>query len=312
MSLKIYSAENLPVDQWSILTKNSLYCSAEFVRLWRTMNGRDIFFLEEDNNRIVAGMAGVMFGRSFLSRFQSMPDGVYGGPYYNENRTTDDKSQFIHSVFDWLQSEKILRIDIHNPSDRIEDNNFQRRDMVTHVIELEGESFEPPDNKIREHIRTGKRRGASVKIFDDVGSIDAFFELVKKTSRRHNEKPRFPKDWFRELLKISLVDERILWLAVIAEDKIIGSRICFIDRYQLLTWQYYSDKSYGHLKPGYLLLDFILNYALKRKIKAVNLGWSPPEAESLRDYKIRWGGREKTLDYYTYFSRLGNLIYRRR
>jgi len=312
MAFKICSAENLPGDEWSIIIKNSLYSSPEFVRIWRTMSGRDVFFLEENNGGLMAGMAGVMFGRSFLSRFQSMPDGLNGGPYYAENYTSAEKGEFIRSVLGWLKSKRVLRADIHNPSVEIDNKNFHRRDMVTQIIHLGNASFTPPDSKIREHIRTGKRRGAIVAIFDKFDYLDVFFELVEKTGRRHNAEPRYPKIWFRELLKLSINDDRILWLSVFGENKMIGSRICFIDRSQLLTWQYYSDKEYGHLKPGYLLLDYIINYAVENKIKTINLGSSPPGAESLRDYKKRWGGREVTLDYYTHYSRLGKLLYRRR
>ncbi len=312
MAFKICSAEDLPGDQWSIITKNSLYSSPEFVRIWRTMSGRDVFFLEENGGKLLAGMTGVMFGRSFSGRFQSMPDGLNGGPYFTEDYTSAKKGQFIQSVFNWLKSKRVLRADIHNPSVEIDNINFQRRDMITQIIHLGNESFTPPDSKIREHIRTGRRRGAIVAVFDKFDYLDGFFELVEKTSRRHDARPRYPKIWFRELLKLSIIDDRILWWAVFGENKMIGSRICFIDRSQLLTWQYYSDKEYGHLKPGYLLLDYIINYAVERKIKTINLGASPPEAESLRDYKKRWGGQERTLNYYTHYSRLGKLLYRRR
>ncbi len=309
MSLKIYSAEDLPGNLWSTITKNSLYSAPEFVRIWRTMKGRDIFFLEENGGRQTAGMAGVMFGRSFLSRFQSMPDGVYGGPYFSDDYATNKKGLFVQSVFNWLRAKRVMRVDIHNPSIEIDNRYFRREDMVTQVISLTRGSFTPPDSKIREHIRTGKRRGAEISVFDKIDYLDDFFELVKKTSRRHNEKPRFPKEWFGELLKLSVNDNRILWLAAFTENKMIGSRICFIDQSQLLTWQYYSDREYGHLKPGYLLLDYIINYAIERKIKTINLGWSPPEAEFLRNYKKRWGGQEIVLNCYTYVSQLGKRLY---
>ncbi len=312
MSLKIYSAENLPENQWSILTKNSLYSSLEFARIWRTMNGREIFFLEDNGGKPTAGMAGIMFGWSLLSRFQSMPDGLYGGPYFADDYPAEKKDRFIQSVFEWLRTQRVLRADIHNPSIEIDNRYFRREDMVTQIISLCDKSFTPPDSKIRKHIRTGKRRGAVVSVFDNFDYLEDFFKLVKKTGRRHSEKPRFPKEWFGELLKLSIDDDRILWLAVFAENKMIGSRICFIDQSQLLTWQYYSDKEYGHFKPGYLLLDHIIGLALKRKIGKINLGWSPPDAESLKDFKKRWGGEEKILNCYTYFSRLGKLLYSRR
>jgi len=309
MPFKIYSIDDLPGNEWSILTKNSVYSSPEFARVWRTMNGKEIFFTEENNGKLSAGMAGVIFGRYFLKRFQSMPDGLNGGAFFAEDCSIEEERRFMRSVCDWLRLNRFIRADIHNPASEINIKDYKKEDMITHIIRLDGESILPPGSNVKKHIRTGKRRGAMIAIIDNNKYLDNFYKLVKKTSKRHKEKPRFSKEFFAELLKLSANNDNILWLAIFSGDIMIGSRICFIEQSQLLAWQYYSDKEYSHLKPGYLLLDYIINFAIKRGIRTINLGWSPFGAMSLIDFKKRWGGREKTFPCYTYFSPLGKLVY---
>lgn len=309
MSLKIYTADDLPGESWSELTGNSFYSSPQFVRLWRTINGHEIFFLDTATKNPVAGMAGVIFGSRFLRRFQSMPDGLSGGPYYSADCDEEGKNRFMNDVVSWLKSNSFIRADIHNSNFGGSIEAFRRNETKTHIIGLNENQFKAPSGKIGEHIRTGKRRGATVAILRDEKHLNDFFELAVKTGQRHGSKPRYPKRFFAELLKLSADENRMLWLAVFAENKMIGSRICFIDHRRLLTWQYYSDKKYSSLKPGYLLLDYIIDYAIDRDIETIDLGGTPADAKSLIEYKERWGGRIEINSYCTYFSRLGRIIY---
>ena len=310
MSLKIYTSDDLPGESWSDLTGNLIYSSPPFARLWRTKNGREIFFLDGATDDPSAGMAGVIFGSRFFRRFQSMPDGLRGGPYFSKDCGENDKRKFMANVFNWLKSNSIIRADIHKSTFNIGIEGFRRRETKTHIIDLDENNFKPPSGKIREHIRTGKRRGANVAMMHEKKYLDDFYRLATKTGQRHNTEPRYPKQFFAELLKISTDNDRILWLAVFAEDKMIGSRICFIDDRRLLTWQYFSDKEYSHLKPGYLLLDYIINYAIDHDIGTIDLGGTPSGAKTLVDYKERWGGHADSYPCHTWYSRLGGMYYR--
>jgi hypothetical protein len=310
MPLKVYAASDLPKIEWSKLTGHSIFSSPEFASLWRTMGGRDVFLVLEESGAIKAGMAGVVFGGRFARRFQSMPDGTFGGPYFSDADDAAVRRQFMTMVHRWLISQKIIRADIHRPRCEIESDVFERRETTTQTVALEGKTYQPPSSKVREHIRSARRRGGRLAIMDDERRLDEFYSLVLATEKRHGESPRYPIGFFRELLNISPSDSRILWLMVLSDNRMIGSRICFIENFELLTWQYYSDKRYSHLKPGYILLDHIFNYALEHGIRTVNLGWTPPGVPALADYKERWGGRTEVFPYHTYLSRLGRLIYR--
>jgi len=310
MSFQVYSSDNIPAEKWAELSNNSIYSAPSFARLWRTMGGKEIFAVLQESGEFIAGMAGVLFGRYPLMRYQSMAHGIYGGPFFRKGTASKDKNLFLEYFVRWMRSRMIIKADIHNPMIDFKAYNFTDHTTSTHKIILKDRDYKPPSQKISEHIRTGKRRSADVYEFTELNKIGEFYELVKSTHSKHKTEPRYPKVFFEKLFELAGQNPRVLWWNVKNDDRIIGSRICLVEGDELLTWQYYSERQFNNLKPGYLLLDHIIGYALRNDIKTVNLGWSPPDAHSLIDYKERWGGQITAFKCYTYYNLLGRLLYR--
>ena len=120
MPLKVYAAHDLPKAEWSKLAGNSIFSSPEFAIPWRTMGGREVFLAREESGMIRAGMAGVVFGRRFTRRFQSMPDGTFGGPFFSDPEDAAERNEFMVRIHDWLKSQGIIRADIHRPRSKID------------------------------------------------------------------------------------------------------------------------------------------------------------------------------------------------
>jgi hypothetical protein len=310
MSFKIYSADDLPEADWSILTSGSFFSSPGFIRIWRTAGGRDVFFLRENQDRPEAGLAGVIFGRGFLARFQSAPDGLYGGPFFAAGCPDSTRRDFLRVVCDWMKDKRILRADIHNPQEPLNMEPMSRVDTFCHTVRLSEHYLDTIPRKVRKHIDIGKRRGGIIARMDDLKYLDAFYDLVVATEKRHRQKPRYTYELFKALFELSLADDRIIWPIMLAGDRIVASRIGFIERSQIFSWQYFSDREHNSLKPNYLLMDSVINCAAARGTKILNLGWSPPEAASLIEFKESWGGQLTPVPNYIYMSRLGKIIYK--
>ena len=182
--------------------------------------------------------------------------------------------------------------------------------MVTHLIDLDPEAAVAPRHTVQKHIRSAHKRGGVVSRFTRNDDFDAFYKLVKITKESHGQKARFGPDFFRRLLDVSAGDDRVIWLKVTAENKIIASRIAVVHRDQLFAWQFFHNRDFSRYKPSYLLLDHILELARDRALRAVNLGTTPGAAESVVTHKESWGARPATIPYYTYFSRTGKMLYR--
>jgi len=312
MAFTVCSAADVPVEQWRVLSRDSLFSSPAFVSIWEAWGGRPVFFLEHDNGCSVAGMAGIIMGHRLIRHFESMADGLYGGAFYAENTDESVRGAFEHNVVRYLKSRGVIRADIHHPDHTPESGLYSRSPIGLHVIPLSGDDFKPAHPKVREHLRSAERGGAEVCRFTDAGRMDEFYGLVEQTESRHGCSPRYPRSLFEKLFSLAAHDERIIWLAVLFEDRMIASRISLVERGQMLNWQSFFDKQYSRLRPNYLLMQDVIRFAQQRGIHEVNLGWSPPGADSLVEFKERWGGQKTEYTSYTWMSRWGKLINRLR
>ncbi len=90
------------------------------------------------------------------------------------------------------------------------------------------------------------------------------------------------------------------WIIAIEIDgAMAASQINLIWGDTLFNWQVVSDLGFRQVKPTYLLHDAMIAYAQNQKLRKINLGASPPEAEGLIEYKERWGGTEIGYDIMT-------------
>ncbi len=311
MSFKIYFSHNLPKEKWSQLTDNSIYFDPVFADAWKSMKGKPVYLVDERDNYFVAGMPGIMFGKSVFRRFQSMPDGFRGGPIFADGYSDEDRLGFINNITDWLKSMNVMRADIHFPYNEIDSIYFARRENTTHVIHLKGGKYNPPGQNLRNHIAAAHKRGGEVVSPMDKSKVDHYFRLAELTAKRHGKKQPFPKQFYEKILEIAISDDRIIWPVVEYKGNPVAYRICFISGKELTTWQYYSDKEFDRIRPGYLLLDYLIDFAIKNKLECFNLGGSPASADSVVRFKEKWGAVENKRTFYTYFGTIGKLLYRR-
>jgi len=308
MTLQVCSIDDIPRDEWSILTEDSLFSSPGFTSLWGEFGGKPVFLIMEHQGKLQAGMAAVTFGPKYLRRFRSHPESLYGGPFFAHDLTVEDQSRFYQGFASYLRMERIIRADIYNPPADIEMESFERRETSSSIISLHGDSYLPPNKRIRRYVRHAKRENVKLAILDDGSRLNEIYRLVLATAKRHNHGSRFSLEFFRRLLEISLTDARILWPIILHNDRITATHIAFVERDQLLDWQSHTDTD-DSSRPNHLIYDFLIDYALSHGIKRINLGGTPVDAAGVSELKARWGGERSIHSYFTYFSRLGHIIY---
>jgi hypothetical protein len=309
MNFEVLSIDALPRGQWDNLTGHSFLSSPEFTLLWDTMGGQPRFLILEEQGRLLAGMAGVIFGPKYLRRLKSMPDSLHGGPFFSRDSEEKIKNEFFIRLYEYIRSEKCIRIDIANPPNGSPPSWLKRRTPETHFLALTGDSYSPPDANILSDLRRAQKENLQVRPFDKEEYLEDFYKLVIETCRRHGKKPRYTRDFFRMLLRIARSDNRVIWPMAVYDGDIIASHIRFIERSEILCWQSFWDKKYRRLNPNHLLLDYLINYAIAHNIREINLGGSPPEARSLIRFKEAWGGRKRETSHYSAEFGLGRIIY---
>ncbi|SYZ72762.1 hypothetical protein TRIP_C20877 [Candidatus Zixiibacteriota bacterium] len=309
MSLKIFSTHDLPREEWDRLTKDSFLSSYEFARLWEIFGGCPIFLAQETHGALTSGLTGVIFGRSFYRRFKSMPDGLTGGIVNDGKMDAEEIKSANHEFTNYLKGRGFARIDIYSPRWPIEEAGFNKRDVMTQVVDLTGE-YKPSDAEVPRHIRHGLKGDGVVAERIDGEDLESFYKLVLETASRHGQKPRYPLVFFKRLRAMAENDKRIIWPAVYHDGRLAAAHIYFLERGELFHWQGFSSQEHWNLKPNHLLLNFIIEFARRSGIGSLDLGGSPPEAAGLREFKAGWGGKDVCRNYYTHLNGFGKLYFR--
>jgi lipid II:glycine glycyltransferase (peptidoglycan interpeptide bridge formation enzyme) len=244
-----------------------------------------------------------------VKRFQAMPDGCYGQVYFADSITSDER-ETIAGLFSevLLQADyvKLFLFDYYKSFVPTPDMEVQL--CTTQLVDLAEPDWAPPDKKLRSEIRKAEREGTKVVPFDASAHMNSFLELMKLTEERHQRKPKYPPEFFQALADLSSNDPRVIWTWCEHEGNAVSSHINFIERDMVLNWQVYFDKSYSFLKANQLMLYSLARRTAERGLKYLNLGASPPDADSLSSYKDKWGAR--TYEYNCYSTRklLGRLV----
>jgi len=298
----------LPRAKWAELSTGSLFSSPEFASLWMTVGGTPIFFADVDNGEFRAGMAAVSFGSGFGKRLRSMPEGLYGGPFYNSTVGESDRNGFVSSLVHYLRRRRYMRADIFNPAEAISNPAFRRREHSTQILDLTAP--EATDSKREAEIRHGMKQGGEVAAFDYDRYSEQFFRLARANLQRSGRLLKLTPEFFESLHALSQRDDRILWLMVTKEEKLAASHIYLVEKNQMLYWQSCFDREFSDLKPNYLMLDYAIRCARERGLHFFNFGASPEGAETLIQFKSSWGGVQTPYFYYTYKNLLGKFYYR--
>ena len=308
---RVCKESEIPADAWNLLTINSIFASPEFLSVWRSLGGRPRFIICEKENKLVGGLAGVIFGRGFLRRFESIPRGFTGGIHFSRDADESLREEIKDNIEAVLHAAGFMRIVINCGEKTVQLSEFETKQTTTHRIDIESFPHYPPNKKIRQHLNSISRRSFKIVDFLEYKDVEQFMILAGNFSKRFRYNFPYNDDFFERLYNLAQTDNRIIWLAGILENELIASRIAYVEHDEIVFWQLYYDPNHRSLKPGYQFMAEMLDIARVRKIMKINLGGSPEGAVSLVKFKENWGGREIKLNYYTKYNLLGRLLLKR-
>jgi hypothetical protein len=289
------------------LSSDSLFLSPEFGDLWRTMNGRPVHWVVSYNDKKVALLPGVEFGSGPLTRFQSMPEGCYGSLLIDQH-FVDRTEKLVEDLIGRLikKYSKLFIFDFFNTFTADERLNSETAETI--VVDISGGNWEPPDKKERWAVRKAERDGLALCEFDKARHLDWFMKLMSDAERRHDRKPRYTRAFFEALAELSVTDNRVRWVVCESESELIASHIYFVERKMLFYWQSYCDQKGMELRANDFILGNLAMQSSAQGLELLNLGSSPVDADGLKQFKLKWGGRVHAYPICTYRSRLGKLL----
>jgi hypothetical protein len=298
---------NLDPEIKETLRNNSLFASESFCNLFKTINGNPVCYLLEKDNQPVVALTGVEFGRGIFKRFQSMPDGCYSSLIPLDEKILPDEND-ARAILNAINRAGYIKSYIFDYHAHFPSNiNYIITNCNTQQVTVSPE-WQPPDKKLLSEIRKAQNEGVEITPYDKVKHAGQFFALAKSTAHRHSKTMRYPEEFYNSLADIASEDNRVSWSIVLHDGLLATSHINFRIGETLLNWQVHFDKQFSFLKPNQFLLYHAAIQAANDGATILNLGSSPPDADSLEVYKRKWGGCDYNYGCIEMKSLLGKLF----
>ena len=179
-----------------------------------------------------------------------------------------------------------------------------------HVIGLggnKGKQFDHLDSAVRRAVRKAQKSSVTIEFGNDPESIQAFYRLHCVTRRRHGVPPQ-PFRFFENILRyVVLPGHGFVALARCGKEIVAGGVF-----FHHLKQSYYkfgaSDSRFQHLRPNDLLMwDVISRYGTEG-YEALDLGRTSLANQGLRRFKLGFGAREYSIEYFKYDFRKQSFV----
>ena len=305
MKIVRYPIDEIADNIAESFSQQSFFSSKNFMQLWQSIGGNPVYWTVEENDTIIGLLPGVEFGVSKLKRFQSMPDGCYAKFLLSNNIKQDASNALLDAIGDFGYIKTYI-YDYFKSFTKYE--KFDTFHCSTSVVDISDPNWEPPDKKLQSEIRKAERENVTIETFDSSVHFDKFLSLMKQTEKRHNRKPKYQDVFFEKLAELAQTDNRIKWYWCEHDGDAVCSHINFIENNMVVNWQVYYDKKYSFLKANQKSLFDMAKSLSAQNITYLNLGASPIDTESLKEYKEKWGGKEYKYTCLSKESIIGKIV----
>jgi len=179
-----------------------------------------------------------------------------------------------------------------------------------HEISLAGDVrqlFAALASPVRRAIRKAEKQGVELEILQDAGGIRRFYALQCLTRRKHGLPPQ-PFKFFQNLQQLILAEGRgIIILARLGAKTIAGS--VFLHSGQEAVYKFgASDEAALSLRGNDLVMWEGIKYYASRGFRTLHLGRTSVGQDGLRRFKLGWGARGHSIDYFKYDLRKGAFV----
>ncbi len=301
-----YSVSQLPPSVVERLNRYSLYTSIGFTALWRSMHGRDVYWVAAQDDRLLAVLPGVEFHARPFTTFQSMPNGLPTRicPLIEGSEHESTALSLLKAI----SGAGCARVFLNDFYAELPSHELLSKPCFTTVVDLSNPDWRPTNRKTRAEIRKADREGTTIEDFDPARHFTRFMELVYISRTRRGRTVRYTEDFYRSLAELAQKDSRVRWVCAMRDGVVVASHIFLIDADSALWWQLHFDKTFSYAKPNPYLFYTVAQELASEGVRRINLGMSPEHATGIIAHKEKWGGIEYT--YPTYFRRslLGRML----
>lgn len=167
------------------------------------------------------------------------------------------------------------------------------------LMEDEKELFAALTPAVRRAVRKAEREGVRIEFLNDARGIRQFYALHCRTRRKHGLPPQ-PFRFFQNVQKHILAQGGgIIVLAQAGARSVAGS--IFLQMGQQAIYKFgASDERTLELRGNDLVMWEGIKYFAARGCRKLHLGRTSAVNEGLRRFKLGWGARECSINYFKY------------
>jgi hypothetical protein len=171
-----------------------------------------------------------------------------------------------------------------------------------HVIDLQGGAdavLSRCESSVRRAVRKAAQSGLKVSTGNSATDIEVFYKLHSLTRKRHGLPPQ-PFRFFESIAKH--VFEIRAGFAVIArlDGRPVAANVFFRHGREAIYKYGASDFAYQNLRPSNLVMWEGIKACASEGAEYLHLGRTSVSNDGLRRFKLGFGARESTLDYFRY------------
>jgi len=259
------------------------------------------FLVVVDNDNYLAVLP--FFSYKYIPfSMKSLLYGCYGGfIYLQENKMKlilflkkINFSKFLTEVVSYSDYE------LYNELPYLHKKKFET--WVLNIPDNHDDFFMSIHSKTRNQIRKAYKENVVVARIKSKKELEKVQSIYMQLVEKHNIQKPYNLKLFEELFKYSTRTNDILFKVAKRQDDIIAFSIFIVGDKDIFYWINASDVKYLKYNGTNAILDSVIRYAIKNKIRELNMGAIPIGNDNLLHFKTRWGAIEKI--YYSYSTGL--------
>jgi len=163
------------------------------------------------------------------------------------------------------------------------------------------------ESSVRRAIRKAEKSGPTIEISRSLEGMQIFYSLHCQTRKKHGVPPQ-PFSFFETFHRNVIA--RDLGFVVIArfEGKPIAASV-FVHFGSTAIYKYgASDETLQHLRGANLVMWHAIQWCAQAGFEQFNFGRTDKGNEGLRRFKLGWGAKERSLQYFKYDLRANRFV----
>ena len=159
--------------------------------------------------------------------------------------------------------------------------------------------FNRLNGAVKRGILKAQKSSITIEFANDLDSIQIYYKLHCRTRRQHGVPPQ-PFLFFENIFRHVLLSGHGFVALARAGGKIVAAGVFFHHLKQAHYKFGASDYTFQHLRPNNLLMWEVIQRFAKEVYQSLDLGRTSLVNEGLRRFKLGFGAREDSIEYFKY------------